>query len=113
MLENTMQRFMIWSVKTFTKATAQVGLLKLMEETKEINDKLIIFETQGVPGHFMNTFKDDLAEEYADAILCLLHSAAKMGFNADDIAQAIENKVHVNEHCEWILNKDNTYSHVS
>jgi type II secretory pathway component PulM len=88
-----------WSQRLFTDATAESGLLKMEEEVKEIREDL----ANGTPN----------PTEYADAIMCLMDSAARAGLTATDVMKAYAEKVRVNIHeREWKKNPDNTYSHV-
>lgn len=94
-------RWQNWSVITFEKATMFSSLDKLITEIDELH-KSLITET---PHEQLN--------EYADCFLCLLHSAAKAGFNPQQIIQAMENKCELNYKRKWVLNEDgNTYSHL-
>lgn len=99
--ERTAQIWMAWSTKTFDKATSFSSLQKAELELDELQKAMVY-------GHNPK-FK---LHEYADVIMCLLHSAAKEGFTIADITDAIKEKAAINYEREWILDKTgNTYSH--
>lgn len=91
-MEELIQEFMDFSVLTFTKATRESSLEKLQDEIKEL------------PPFY------DL-EEYIDCIMCLVHSAAKAGYNSHQLKRAFEAKLIKNKLRKWKLNPNNTYSH--
>lgn len=87
-----------WSLLTFTEATAISCLRKLETEISEIERNI----DAGV--------KD--AEEYADAMMCLLDSAARIGISFEEIITAYARKIEINKRRRRKKNFDNTYSHV-
>jgi hypothetical protein len=63
-MQRLIQEFIDFSTVTFSKATRESSLEKLQDEIKEL------------PPFY------DL-EEYVDCVMCLLHSMAKAGYNAE------------------------------
>ncbi len=99
--ERTAQLWMAWSTQTFAKASSHSSLNKAKLELEELQISLLY-------GHNPK-FK---LHEYADVMMCLLHSAAKEGFTIDDITNAFKEKANINFEREWILDETgNTYSH--
>lgn len=94
-----------WSLKNFPEATAHSSLLKLKEETIEIEEHLIKWKEQG-------WLDLKIADEYADGLMCLFDSAGRAGLTPQDIFDAFELKLKINKERKWIKNPDNTYSHV-
>jgi phosphoribosyl-ATP pyrophosphohydrolase len=93
-----MNDFVSFSLKTFKDADSFSSLRKLREEIMEVEDSL--FEG-----------KENLAEEYADCIMCVLDSAARSDINPNEIMNAFAEKLKLNKNRNWIKNPDNTYSH--
>lgn len=87
-----------WSKKTFPEATPESCLKKLEEEIAEIRCDMSL----GVAR----------AEEYADALMCLLDSAGRQEITVEMIIEEFASKFYINKQRKWIKNPDNTYSHV-
>lgn len=87
-----------WALKTFPEATALSSLYKLQSEAKEIEENILL--------------DIKIPEEYADALMCLFDSAARMGITPEEIFEAFEKKLEVNKSRNWVKNADNSYSHV-
>lgn len=99
--ERTAQLWMAWSTKTFAKASSFSSLQKAQLELEELQQSLVYALDP--------KFK---LYEYADVIMCLLHSAAKEGFTIQDLTNALIEKADINYKREWILDETgNTYSH--
>ncbi len=94
--------FLIFSLETFSEATAESSLEKLRGEAREVEIEL---EAQ-------NTSKARLADEYADCLMCLLDSAQRAGVGPRRLLSAFQEKVAINKARTWTRNPDNTYSHV-
>jgi len=92
---------MAWSLKTFPDATPLGALEKCREELMEVE---VILKHN--PHHL-----DDLATEYADALMCLMDSAQRAGLTVGDIFNAYNAKMEVNKARTWHKNTDNSYSH--
>lgn len=90
-----------WSLKQFPDTTIAAGLVKAMDEIQEV-----------FKAFRENQSKEDIAEEYVDAIMCMLDSAARAGIYMGDIRDAYEKKLAKNKLRTWVKNTDNTYSHV-
>lgn len=101
MTEHHMKQFVLWALRTFKDATAFTSLIKLVEEISEVEKAL-----------YTTTNKDEIAEEYADCFMCLLHSAAAAGISPDRLTTAFANKLYKNVARKWKKNKNNTYSHI-
>ena len=86
-----------WSLETFTEATPESSLEKLKSEIEEISDDLKI----GIPNPM----------EYADAMMCLLDSAGRLGITPQHLVRSFKEKLEINKSRKWIKNPDNTYSH--
>lgn len=93
-----------WSVQNFPKATPLVSLEKLQEEIKEVEEILNSDGDTEYP-------EFQLPEEYADCILCLIHSASKAGITIEEIVASISRVTKRNYRRKWKLNPNNTYSH--
>jgi hypothetical protein len=87
-----------WALKTFPEATALSSLYKLQAEVKEIEENILL--------------DIKIPEEYADALMCLFDSAARMGITPQDIFKAFEEKLEINKGRKWVKNPDNSYSHI-
>lgn len=87
-----------WSCGTFPEATAISSLRKLEEEIKEIEADI----NSGIQN----------PEEYADAMMCLLDSAARHGISVIEVLEAFKQKHKKNKKRKWVKNADNSYSHV-
>lgn len=87
-----------WSNKAFAEATPESSLIKLEEEIAEIRQDLSESKIN--------------AEEYADAIMCLLDSAGRLGISGDDIVSAFRLKFEINKRRTWIKQSDNTYKKI-
>lgn len=94
-----------WSLKTFPEATAISSLIKAEEEGKEIEDALFLYQVGEIT-------LEELAEEYADRIMCDLDSAERAGVSVTMLRDSFEKKLQKNKAREWVKNADNTYSHV-
>ena len=95
-----MNEFVSFSLKTFKKATPLSSLKKLEEEMIEVAQEI-------QHGH------ENLADEYADCMMCILDSAARIGIRPKDLMSAFAAKLEVNKNRKWVKNADNTYSHVA
>jgi NTP pyrophosphatase (non-canonical NTP hydrolase) len=99
--EQLAKQHMLWALQTFPTEGALSGLTKLQEELREVRD-------------CMYTGSDvELAEEYADCIMCLLSSAAHVSIPASEIIKAFAAKLEKNKGREWTSNGDGTHSHVN
>lgn len=87
-----------WSLETFTEATPVSSLRKCEAEIQEIEFNIF----KGI--------KD--AEEYADALMCLMDSAGREGITVEEIFEAYRLKFEKNKLRKWVKNSDNGYSHV-
>lgn len=88
-----------WSQKQFPDATAESSLLHLKKEIKEIESDL----TNGTPQ----------AEEYADALMCLLDSSKRAGISFNELIEAMHNKhYNININRTWVKTPDGDYRHV-
>lgn len=103
--DENIKEWMDWSVKTFEKADHMSCLEKLEDEIKEL--RLSIFS---VSSKIAST-SDEVLDEYVDCIMCLLHSAAKYGFDDNALRVAFQRKFTINKMRTWNLNPNNTYSH--
>lgn len=90
-----------WSLKTFTEATSISSLRKCEAEIKEIEEAIILKTPSG-----------KLAEEYVDALMCLLDSAGRNGILLQEIIAIYERKFEINKKRTWKKNPDNSYSHI-
>lgn len=90
-----------WSLAKFPDTTIAAGLLKAMDEIQEVFKAFRDHQS-----------KEEIAEEYVDAIMCILDSAARAGIYIGDIRDAYEKKLAKNKGRTWTKNADNTYSHV-
>lgn len=95
---------MKWASRTFPEATSQSSLEKLKEEIKEVEELL--------NSPRLKYRQQDLAEEYADCLMCILDSAGRIGIQVEEVIIAFEIKTEINKGRTWIKNPDNTYSHV-
>lgn len=93
-----------WSLETFPEATAVSSLTKLLEEVEEIKKEIEMEQSF--------TTKDNIATEYADALMCLFDSAGRHGITTDEITSAYAVKFAKNKNRKWVKNPDNTYSHI-
>ncbi|WP_153799054.1 dATP/dGTP pyrophosphohydrolase domain-containing protein [Foetidibacter luteolus] len=89
---------MKWSRATFPESTALSSLSKAKGELDEIQDNILAGT------------KDPT--EYADAIMCLFDSAARDGIPAEEVIKAYANKLNINKARKWVINSDNSYSHL-
>lgn len=99
--EEMFEQHTAFSLRTFLRATVKSSLNKCREEIKEI-------ETLADEGEFLD---HELAEEYVDAMMCLIDSAARAGIQIMALQNAFQEKLLKNRNRKWILNDDNTYSH--
>lgn len=90
--------WMKWSTKTFAEATPESSLIKLEEEIGEIRENL----ERGM----------HLPEEYVDAIMCLLDSAARLGITGQQMENHFRLKFEINKKRTWVKLPDNTYTKV-
>ncbi len=104
--EQLMMNHIAFTLKTFPEATALSSITKLSKEMVEA--AMII----GGPQCPRDTWQEDLAEEYADCMMCVLDSAARIGINPADLKRAFAAKIEKNKARTWVKNPDNTYSHV-
>jgi NTP pyrophosphatase (non-canonical NTP hydrolase) len=100
-LELEKERF-AWALKTFPEATAIASLRKLEGEIKEVEEALLDPAID----------KTELAEEYADCLMCLFDSAGRAGVFLDLIFHAFGEKLEKNKKRTWAKNPDNSYSHI-
>jgi NTP pyrophosphatase (non-canonical NTP hydrolase) len=98
--EALMNDFVSFALKTFNEADPLSSMNKLEEEMEEVSEAIL-------HGH------ENLAEEYADCMMCLLDSAARLGIQPDDLMIAFAAKLQVNKNRNWVKNADNTYSHLA
>jgi NTP pyrophosphatase (non-canonical NTP hydrolase) len=91
----------VWSLKTFPEATATSSLMKLIDELNEVRDAIAKRKSQA-----------EIAEEYADLIMCAFDSAARQGILIGDLRDAFEKKLSINKERKWEKNANNTYSHI-
>jgi phosphoribosyl-ATP pyrophosphohydrolase len=89
-----------FAIPTFEKSTALSSAFKAKEEVGELIADLKS-EQDGI----------NPMSEYADVVLCIIHSLAKKGFSVQALINWMDIKMKVNKKREWILNPDNTYSH--
>lgn len=94
-----MNEFAAFAKKTFKRAHPITSLQKLDEEIKEV-------------AHEIRHGHENLAEEYADCIMCLIDSAARMKITPEMLFEAFTRKLEVNKSRKWKRNKDGTYSHI-
>jgi phosphoribosyl-ATP pyrophosphohydrolase len=94
---------MAWSWKTFPDGTARGALEKCREELMEVEVLLV---------HGSHD-KDELATEYADALMCLMDSAQRAGLSVDEILNAYAKKHEINKTRTWKSNGSGNYSHVN
>lgn len=92
------QDWMDWSTKTFAEATPESSLIKLEEEIGEIRENL----EKGMM----------LPEEYVDAIMCILDSAARLGITGKHIENHFRLKFEINKKRTWVKQLDNTYKKI-
>lgn len=92
-----LQNFMNWSVSTYKKSTSLSCMTHLKRECDEVLEE---------------TDKGKQLVEFADCFMCLLSAAAREGFDAEQLIDAIRAKAEINYKRKWVLNPDNTYSHV-
>lgn len=103
--ESVFEEFGSFAVKTFKKATSYSTMEKLKDEAEEVQDELMNYKgTQEA--------REALKKEFADCLLCLVHSAKKAGFTAEELVSAMDQKSKVNQGRKWKLNANNTYSHI-
>jgi hypothetical protein len=96
-----------WALKTFPTATANSSLIKLKKEIKEVEKEL----------KYLNNFPEQyehekLKIEYADCLMCLFDSAARVEITPLELFESFEKKLAINKARKWVKNPDNTYSHV-
>lgn len=103
--EKVVDRFQEFSLRVFEKSTAATSLIHLERELEEAKKEII-----GVAHDHVDRQK--LLKEYADIILCVISSAARVGFNGFTILNALAHKTTVNIKRKWNYNGDGTYSHV-
>lgn len=77
-----------WSLKKFPEATQFSSLIKLKSEIKKVEVEL----KNALHGMF-----DNLAEEYADCLICLFDSAGRAGIKPPEIFEAFEKKLSKNK----------------
>lgn len=106
MIENAVEKWMQWTKENFPASGAKASLIHLQEEIKEVIEEIDSeFPTP--------TSEEGIAlMEYADCFICLITAAGKSGFAIQELFKAIENKMNINYKRKWVLNPDNTYSHV-
>lgn len=94
---DTLNKHREFCFKTFPTATAFSSLQKAKDEIEEIELDI--------------TFCTVRAEEYADAIFCIMDSANRAGLTPEIVFRAMAEKLKVNMKREWVDNGDGTYSH--
>jgi hypothetical protein len=94
-----------WSLETFPEATTHSSLQKLKQEILEVKAELRSIKTITGP-------HPELAEEYADCLMCLFDSAGRSCITTEMLRDAFEKKLAINKARSWVNNGDNTYSHV-
>lgn len=98
--ENMITQFTLWSTTIgFPEATKMSSLIKCREEVHEIS-------------WAFNKPKNELTEEYVDALMCLFDSSARAGISTKEIVDSFLTKLKINITRVWKKNADNTYSHV-
>lgn len=104
-IESSVEKWMQWTNVNFPKSGTEASLIHLQEEIKEL------LEAINDPAKF--EYNEGIAlMEYADCFICLLTAAGKSGFTIEQLFKAIQNKMEINYNRKWVLNADNTYSHV-
>lgn len=104
-IESSVTRWMEWTQTNFPKSGAKSSLIHLQEEIKEV--------LEAIDDPTTREHHEGIAlMEYADCFICLLTAAGKSGFTIQELFKASQNKMNINYKREWILNADNTYSHV-
>ena len=98
--EQLMLNHIGFTLETFPDATVLSSLAKARGEIAEVCHAIL------------EGGREQIAEEYADVIMCLLDSAVRIGINPVDIKRAFAAKVTKNKSRSWVKNPDNTYSHV-
>lgn len=93
--------FLKFSRKAFKNATWKSSLKKAKMEMKELEQAI-----SGLHGN------DAILEEYTDVIMCLVDSANRCGYSAQQLREAFEKKLAKNKGRSWAEMKDHTYSHV-
>lgn len=91
--------FVAFALQTFAAANPLSSLKKLDEEIKEV-------------AHEINHGHENLSEEYADCLMCIFDSAARMNIWPDQLKKAFAEKLKINKARSWVKNSDNTYSHL-
>ncbi len=98
--EELAQGWSLWSLQAFPKADAYACANKLKEEVRELREAIAL---EG---------QEEVREEAADVLLCLLNITARQGITPAQLLQAAEAKMAKNKKRRWRLNDNNTYSHV-
>lgn len=99
-----LQQWMDFAIVKFEDSTEISSLEKAKDEIKELKERL-----EGEWDIYIAPLEK---EEYVDVIMCILHSAAKRGYTANEIMTAFAEKFGVNKKREWKKNPNNTYSHI-
>lgn len=99
--EDLMKEFLKWSMPTFSGATPMSSMKKLREEIDEVQIDLVYRVNENLP------------EEYADCLMCLLDSAARAGITVEHLKYAFQKKLEVNKKRTWVKKPNNTYDHDS
>lgn len=89
---------MNWSLRTFPEATALSSLNKCRTELDEIEKDLSNGERK--------------AEEYVDAMMCILDSAGRNSISVTELIESFRIKLAINMRRKWKKNPDNSYSHI-
>ncbi len=96
-LEEVIQRHLVFTRRTFVKSTWESSLIGLRREINEVLEE---------------TDPDKKLIEYVDCFQYLVDSLSRAGYTIDDMKKGFAKKIDINEEREWILNDDNSYSHV-
>jgi hypothetical protein len=94
-LESIIKSAHEWQLQTFPGATTISKLKHLKDEVKELIE--VLEESKSASGGKGNSIHRDIMAEYADCFLLLFGSAYKYGFNMDDIALIISEKMKINK----------------
>lgn len=105
-IEEDVEKWMAWTLANFPKSGTEASLIHLQEEIKEILSELQSDDPNPTSEEGVTLM------EFADAFICLFTAAGKSGFTIQEIFRAVKNKMEINYKRKWILNPDNTYSHV-
>jgi hypothetical protein len=100
--EHVFNDFAEFSKRTYLRSTAAGALIHLQREADEVKAELEAGEVN----------REALVEEYADMLLCIISSATRTGFHAENLVFAMHKKTQKNKARKWKYNGDGTYSHI-